>query len=103
MVALERWPLDGVPNNPGAWITTTARNRAIDRVRRARRLVEKTEALGHESEIATAVAPSVEDELERLEMEPIPDDRLRLIFTCCHPALGDRGRRSRSRCARSAG
>jgi RNA polymerase sigma-70 factor (ECF subfamily) len=80
--------VDGVPNNPGAWITTTARNRAIDRVRRARRLVEKTEELGHESEIATAVSPSVEDELERLEMEPIPDDRLRLIFTCCHPALG---------------
>lgn len=81
LVALERWPSDGLPENPGAWITTTARNRAIDRLRRARRLVEKTEELGRTVE---TIAPTPEDELD---MEPIPDDRLRLIFTCCHPAL----------------
>jgi RNA polymerase sigma-70 factor (ECF subfamily) len=87
VVALERWPGEGVPRNPGAWITTTARNRAIDRVRRAQRLVDKTEELGRASGLAAAVAPSAEDEVARAEMEPIPDDRLRLIFTCCHPAL----------------
>ena len=84
VVALERWPRDGVPGNPGAWITTTARNAAIDRVRRARRLGEKTAILaGLEALRPPAAEPgeSGEDELS------IPDDRLRLIFTCCHPAL----------------
>ena len=80
VVALERWPVHGVPDNPGAWITTTARNRAIDRLRRARRLVDKTQELGRETE-TTAPSP------DELDMEPIADDRLRLIFTCCHPAL----------------
>jgi RNA polymerase sigma-70 factor, ECF subfamily len=76
-VALERWPADGVPDNPGAWITTTARNRAIDRLRRARRLRERSDTIGRLAE------------LEALgdEMTDIPDERLRLIFTCCHPAL----------------
>jgi RNA polymerase sigma-70 factor, ECF subfamily len=78
-VALTHWPRDGVPDNPGAWITATARNRAIDRLRRERVLREKTEQM-------TRLAA-----LERLGDEPdmgqIPDDRLRLIFTCCHPAL----------------
>ena len=85
MSALERWPRDGVPPNPGAWITTTARNRAIDRLRRARRLVEKTEQLGREKlveEELAAVEPG-----EEVGAMPIEDDRLRLIFTCCHPAL----------------
>ena len=83
--ALETWPQRGVPDNPGAWITTTARNRAIDRLRRRKRLVEKTEELGREA--------GVESELEAIEpgpsedAMPIADDRLRLIFTCCHPAL----------------
>ena len=76
-VALERWPVDGLPDNPGAWITTTARNRAIDRIRRERRLRERTDALGRLAQ------------LEALgeDMTDIPDERLRLIFTCCHPAL----------------
>jgi RNA polymerase sigma-70 factor, ECF subfamily len=85
VIALERWPRDGLPNNPGAWITTTARNRAIDRLRRARRLVEKTPTIQRQAEIdaeMAAVAPSLED-----DVSPIADDRLRLIFTCCHPAL----------------
>jgi RNA polymerase sigma-70 factor, ECF subfamily len=79
-VAVERWPRDGVPDNPGAWITTTARNRAIDRLRREKRLGEKTEALGH---LAKLEASAEEHESDT----SIADDRLRLIFTCCHPAL----------------
>lgn len=83
--ALETWPQRGVPDNPGAWITTTARNRAIDRLRRRKRLVEKTETLAREASIESALATfepaSAEDHM------PIADDRLRLIFTCCHPAL----------------
>jgi RNA polymerase sigma-70 factor (ECF subfamily) len=83
--ALETWPQRGVPDNPGAWITTTARNRAIDRLRRRKRLVEKTEELGREA--------ALESEVELVDPGPsedamqISDDRLRLIFTCCHPAL----------------
>jgi RNA polymerase sigma-70 factor, ECF subfamily len=87
VIALERWPTDGVPGNPGAWITTTARNRAIDRIRRARRFAEKADTLARDAGIdalerASALLAAVED-----EMDPIPDDQLRLIFTCCHPAL----------------
>ncbi|MEO8229989.1 MAG: RNA polymerase sigma factor [Chloroflexota bacterium] len=85
LVALERWPRDGLPANPGAWITTTARNRAIDRLRRARRLAEKQVTIRRHAQIEAdlaAVEPEAED-----EMSPIADDRLRLIFTCCHPAL----------------
>jgi RNA polymerase sigma-70 factor, ECF subfamily len=79
-VAVERWPGDGVPDNPGAWITATARNRAIDRLRRDRRLAEKTEALGQLYRLEASADEHVLD-------TSIPDDRLRLIFTCCHPAL----------------
>jgi RNA polymerase sigma-70 factor (ECF subfamily) len=87
--ALETWPERGIPENPGAWITTTARNRAIDRLRRRKRLAEKEDMLRREA--------SIEAELSQLDpgpasdggdgMSPIVDDRLRLIFTCCHPAL----------------
>ena len=83
--ALETWPDRGVPDNPGAWITTTARNRAIDRLRRRKRLTEKTETLAREAALETdlrAIEPApAEDAMH------ISDDRLRLIFTCCHPAL----------------
>ncbi len=85
IVALERWPRDGLPRNPGAWITTTARNRAIDRLRRARRLAEKEPLIAREAEI-TAELAAIEPDEER-DVSPIADDRLRLIFTCCHPAL----------------
>jgi len=78
VVALERWPRDGLPDNPGAWITTTARNRAIDRLRRERRLAEKREALARLEALRTD---------EPVDTHTIQDDRLRLIFTCCHPAL----------------
>ena len=88
VTALERWPVDGLPANPGAWITTTARNRAIDHLRRDRRLVEKAELLGRTIAIAAEGADDVERIVEaRDEMTPLQDDRLRLIFTCCHPAL----------------
>jgi RNA polymerase sigma-70 factor, ECF subfamily len=80
VVALERWPRDGLPDNPGAWITTTARNRAIDRLRRERRLAEKREALARLE--ALRAIPD-----DPVETHTISDDRLRLIFTCCHPAL----------------
>jgi RNA polymerase sigma-70 factor (ECF subfamily) len=86
VTALETWPARGVPANPGAWITTTARNRAIDRLRRRRRLAEKTEALRREVEIEADLAMARPDGDEDA-MHPISDDRLRLIFTCCHPAL----------------
>ena len=83
--ALETWPNRGVPANPGAWITTTARNRAIDRLRRRRRLAEKTELLTREEAIEADLRAidggPAEDDM------PISDDRLRLIFTCCHPAI----------------
>jgi RNA polymerase sigma-70 factor (ECF subfamily) len=73
--AAERWPRDGVPANPGAWIVATARNRAIDRIRREQTLARKTELLARAQEI-----PADEEAV-------IPDERLELIFACCHPAL----------------
>ena len=83
--ALEVWSVNGVPRNPAAWITTTARNAAIDRIRRRRRLVEKTEVLQREAEIEASIE-RVDDDEEGRDVDEI-DDRLRLIFTCCHPAL----------------
>ena len=79
-LALRRWPRDGLPPNPGGWITTTARNRAIDRLRR--------ESRGREllSEMAM-IRPGDRDPGTTEEVGPVHDDRLRLIFTCCHPAL----------------
>jgi RNA polymerase sigma-70 factor (ECF subfamily) len=88
--AIEVWPTDGVPANPGAWITTTARNRAIDRLRRRRTLAEKTEALGREAAAAGELGGGPWG--ERLGVSDGVDDRLRLIFTCCHPALAPEAR-----------
>jgi RNA polymerase sigma-70 factor (ECF subfamily) len=78
--ALETWPRDGVPGNPAAWIITTARNRAIDRLRRERSLREKTGTLRGLVELESLGG-------DETDVSGIPDDRLRLIFTCCHPAL----------------
>jgi len=84
VIALEVWPERGVPRNPGAWITTTARNRAIDRIRRARRLEHKVREL-------ELLVPTHQEE-DEIEESSIPDERLRLIFTCCHPALAPEAR-----------
>ena len=75
-IAAERWPRDGTPTNPGAWLITTARNRAINRIRRDRTLAVKTRLLD--------VPEAVED---TMDTETFPDERLELVFTCCHPAI----------------
>jgi RNA polymerase sigma-70 factor (ECF subfamily) len=74
--ALERWAVDGIPRNPGAWLVTVAKRRAIDRLRRDATLERKA-----------AILDAPDDEEEEIEMESIPDERLKLMFTCCHPAL----------------
>lgn len=81
LVALEQWPSQGIPDNPAAWITTTAKRKAIDRLRRDKTLAEKRAILQQEEERLGGELP------EELAMETIPDERLKLIFTCCHPAL----------------
>jgi len=75
-IAAERWPRDGVPANPSTWLVTTARNRAIDRIRRDRTLAAKTRLL-HVPDAAE----------ERVDVTTFADERLELVFTCCHPAL----------------
>ncbi len=78
--AVDQWPQSGVPESPRAWIIQTARHKAIDRIRRRARLEEKLESYAASGSVAASVEPAY-------ETEDIPDDRLRLIFTCCHPAL----------------
>jgi RNA polymerase sigma-70 factor, ECF subfamily len=78
IIALERWEAEGIPHNPGAWLTTIARRRAIDRLRRDSTFARKQAIL---VEIETSEEPEYDD------MKPIPDDRLKLMFTCCHPSL----------------
>jgi RNA polymerase sigma-70 factor, ECF subfamily len=80
--ALERWPRDGTPANPGAWLITTAKNRAIDRLRREQSFARKAELIAR-----LEALPADED-----DVSSIPDDRLALVFTCCHPALGAEAR-----------
>src|SRR5207302_2885080 len=77
VAALERWPKDGMPDRPGAWLLTTARRKAIDRIRREASRGEKHRLALVESEVESEPEP----------MHTIEDDRLRLMFTCCHPAL----------------
>ena len=76
--AIERWPRDGTPRSPGAWIVATARNGAIDRIRRERTFARKVELLARLEEVAVE---------EDADVSTIPDERLALLFTCCHPAL----------------
>ncbi len=82
LVALERWSAEGIPRNPAAWLTTTARHKAIDRLRREQLLVQKQQQLQALLELE---APSGAEAMEDMT---IPDERLKLMFTCCHPALG---------------
>ncbi len=77
--AAERWPREGVPANPAGWLATTARNRALDRIRRRHTLAEKTRQLAAEAGAAAEEDP--------IEASAFPDERLELVFTCCHPAL----------------
>src|SRR5436853_452208 len=75
-VALEQWPAAGMPDNPVAWLIGTARHKAIDRLRRRARLAQKQDEIARHLEL-----------LAEEEEAPVPEDRLRLIYTCCHPAL----------------
>ena len=84
VLALEQWPDSGVPERPGAWLMGTAKHRAVDQLRRRRRLREKTEKLGRELLVEEEAAPDLDAALDE---EEIADDLLRLIFTACHPVL----------------
>ena len=86
-LALEHWPQSGIPTRPGAWLLTAARRRALDRLRRKRRAEAHADALAWETEL-----DAVDDGPDVIDPAVIPDDRLRLIFTCCHPALSADGR-----------
>src|SRR5208282_2535237 len=90
--ALQKWPAEGVPRNPRAWLISTARNRAIDRLRRDRLFDTKREEIARYAELTTpVVADSAASAYSAASAdsteEMFPDDRLRLTFTCCHPAL----------------
>src|SRR6202522_3758956 len=88
--ALARWPSDGIPAQPGAWLMTVARNRAMDRLRRDKvhaTKVGQMAALAPDSAAIPEQEANVTDQLSPIEESGVPDERLRLIFTCCHPAL----------------
>jgi len=86
--ALEHWPRSGVPDNPGAWLMATAKNRALDHLRRDKLLQAKHEEIGHDLEAQEAlVVPDFVDALDAARADTIGDDLLRLIFTACHPVL----------------
>lgn len=87
--ALEVWPVSGIPDNPGAWLITTARNRAIDQLRRCRMLEAKHGLLGHELEMAQQFSA---DAVQAQAQDEIGDDLLRLIFIACHPLLSTQAR-----------
>ena len=90
VAALEQWPAEGVPRNPGAWLMATAKHRAIDRLRRSKLLERKHEQLGYELEAAQgAAAPNFD---AALDDEDVGDDLLRLVFIACHPVLSTEAR-----------
>lgn len=89
VAALEHWPRDGVPLNPGAWLTTTAKRRALDGLRHRAMAAAEHEALARDDEAREALfVPSVTDTLIQAQADPVGDDLLRLVFTACHPVLG---------------
>ena len=90
VAALEQWPAEGIPANPGAWLMLTARHRAIDRIRRNERLAGKLNLLGRELETAQHGAPAEFDDV--LDEGKIDDDLLRLMFISCHPVLSTEAR-----------
>jgi RNA polymerase sigma factor (sigma-70 family) len=89
VAALEQWPKEGVPKNPGAWLMATAKHRAIDHVRREQVLARKVEQLGHEIQTGGA---TVEPDIDAALDDDIGDDVLRLVFTACHPVLSTEAR-----------
>jgi RNA polymerase sigma factor (sigma-70 family) len=89
VAALEQWPRDGVPQNPGAWLTAAAKNRAIDALRRSQRVARKHEELGQELD---AIRKNAATDLEAAIDDPVGDDLLRLVFICCHPILSTEAR-----------
>jgi RNA polymerase sigma-70 factor, ECF subfamily len=87
-VALEQWPVAGAPANPVAWLVSTGRHKAIDRLRRGARLHQKGDEIARHLELTTPRSAAVSaPQADEDEETPVPDDRLSLIFTCCHPAL----------------
>jgi RNA polymerase sigma factor (sigma-70 family) len=93
VAALEHWPAEGVPRNAGAWLMATARNRALDRLRRDKALQGKLEQIGHDLEAQEAlIVPDFVDALDDARADEIGDDLLRLIFTACHPVLSTEAR-----------
>ena len=93
VAALEHWPRDGVPDKPGAWLMATAKNRALDRLRRDKVLAGKLEQIGHDLEAQEAlIVPDFVDALDAAREDEIGDDLLRLIFTACHPVLSTEAR-----------
>lgn len=88
VAALESWPASGVPQNPGAWLMATAKRRAIDVLRRGKRLERKTEEIGRELEAEEAKTPDLDAALD----DDVGDDLLRLVFTACHPVLSPEAR-----------
>ena len=88
VAALEHWPTQGVPDNPGAWLMATAKNRALDRLRRDKVLQAKLDQIGQDLEAQEAlIVPDFVDALDEARADEIGDDLLRLIFTACHPVL----------------
>ncbi len=81
-LAVQEWPATGIPRSPRAWIIGTARHKAIDRIRRRTRLTEKLQSYAATGKVPIAESPGEDS-------DEIPDDRLRLIFTCCHPAIAN--------------
>lgn len=93
IAALEHWPQGGVPDNPGAWLTTTAKRRALDHLRHAKMQADKLEQVGHDLQAQEALTvPDFVDALDAARSDPIGDDLLRLMFTACHPVLSTEAR-----------
>lgn len=93
VAALEHWPADGIPDNPGAWLMTTAKHRALDRLRRNKVLGAKLEQIGQDLEAQEALTvPDFVDQLDDRRADAIGDDLLRLMFTACHPVLATEAR-----------
>jgi RNA polymerase sigma factor (sigma-70 family) len=93
VAALEHWPSDGIPDNPGAWLMATAKNRALDRLRHLKLAEEKLQQLGADLEAQEAlIVPDFTDALDAARQDEIGDDLLRLVFTACHPVLSAEAR-----------